>query len=101
MIFGGDFCLIEMLILEDLSVMVSCSLQGIKDADWVEETTKGVKLLGLVKQSSLRDDIPPSKVIFGSAGGLGLNTQGPNVGCAGIFAGGGKFTGRPDSDVTV
>ena len=93
--------MIEMLILEDLSVMVSCSLQGIKDADQVEEATFGVKLLRLVERSSHGDDIPPSKVIFGSAGGLGLNMRGPNVGCAGIFAGGGKFTGWPDSDIIV
>ena len=85
----------------------------------MEEAAKGVKLLGLVEQSSLGDDTPPSP---GSAGGLGLNARGPNMGCTGIFAEsdrvehrrlapsgpwgelntdiGGKVTGRPDCDVT-
>ena len=90
--------------------------------DQSEEATKCVKLLGLVEQSSLGDVTPPSNVICGSAGGLGLNVRGPNVGCTGIFAEsdrvechrlvppgpqgelntniGGKVTGQPDGDVT-
>ena len=106
------------MILEDLFVTISCSLQGIEEADWAEEAAKGVKLLGLVEQSSLGDNTPPSNRICGSAGGLSLNAQGPNIGCTGIFAEsvgrpvpagprgepntniGGKVTGRPEGDVT-
>ena len=101
MFFGVDLLDVDTAILEDLCETISFSLRGIKDSDWLEEVGKGFKLLGLAERSSLGDDMPPSKGIFGSAGRLGLNRRGPTGGCTGIFAGGGKITGRPDGDVTV
>ena len=73
MFFRVDLLVVDMVISEDLFITISCSLQGIEDSDWLEEAGEGFKLLVLVEQSYLGNNIPPSKVIFGSAGGLGLN----------------------------
>ena len=49
MFFRIVLLLVDMVILEDLFISVSCSLRGIKDLDQLEEAAEGVKLLGLVE----------------------------------------------------